>query len=318
MQFMLDISRSMSKAYKDLVSNFLSTLTNLVLLRRDAYLHHAHPNLDAFRVRNLRAAPVSGGDLFERSLMQEYEQHLIGLGVKPGSKKEQCFHPYKQSKRVGVDVNKLHKGLLPTHAGSTIYGAATLLSTSTPRWSQRGTWWSKSNAMLLGDLLHCVFPVTPPEGEKTLSVLSLPEREKTLCVQPPPEGGKTPRVQSPPEGEKILVVQSQDTSKLVQFKSVFIPEKDLPVGGRLRQFLPEWDKHGSHRLITGLIRDRYKLPFRERPNLSRVPCIISSYAGFDKQSALWTSLQDLLQKGAVEVVHTSVLKIPFLVGPGRY
>ena len=99
MQFMLDISRSMSKAYADLVSNFLSTLTNLVLLRRDAYLHHAHPNLDAFRVRNLRAAPVSGGDLFERSLMQEYEQHLIELGVKPGSKKEQRFHPYKKSKR---------------------------------------------------------------------------------------------------------------------------------------------------------------------------------------------------------------------------
>ena len=31
--------------------------------------------------------------------MQEYEQHLIGLGVKPGSKKEQRFHPYKKSKR---------------------------------------------------------------------------------------------------------------------------------------------------------------------------------------------------------------------------
>ena len=64
MQFMLGISRSMTKAYADLVSNFLSSLTNLVLLRRDAYLRHAHPNLDAF---NLHAAPVSGGDLFEES-----------------------------------------------------------------------------------------------------------------------------------------------------------------------------------------------------------------------------------------------------------
>ena len=99
MQFMLDISRSMSKAYAFLVSNFISTLTNLVLIRRDAYLHHAHPNQNAFRLRNLRAAPVSGGDLFERSLMQEYEQHLIGLGVKPGSKMEQRFHPYKKSKK---------------------------------------------------------------------------------------------------------------------------------------------------------------------------------------------------------------------------
>ena len=53
---------------------------------------------------------------------------------------------------------------------------------------------------------------------------------KTLCVQPPPEGRKTLCVQSPPEGEKTLVVQFQDTSNLVQFKSVFIQEKDLPVG----------------------------------------------------------------------------------------
>ena len=99
MQFMLDISRSMSRAYADLVANFLSTLTNLVLIRRDAYLRHAHPSLDTFRLRNIRSAPVSGGDLFERSLMQEYEQHLIGLGIKPGSKKEQRFHPYKKAKR---------------------------------------------------------------------------------------------------------------------------------------------------------------------------------------------------------------------------
>ena len=31
--------------------------------------------------------------------MQEYEQHLIGLGVKPGSKKEQRFHTYKKNKK---------------------------------------------------------------------------------------------------------------------------------------------------------------------------------------------------------------------------
>ena len=31
--------------------------------------------------------------------MQEYEQHLIGLRVKPGSKKEQYFHPHKKNKK---------------------------------------------------------------------------------------------------------------------------------------------------------------------------------------------------------------------------
>ena len=157
--------------------------------------------------------------------------------------------------------------------------------------------------MLSGDPLHCVFPVAPPEGEKTLSVLTLLEREKTPCAQSPLEGemtpcvqplrrGKTLCVQSPPEGKKTLCVQ--DISNQVQFKSVHIKEK----------FLPEWEKRGYHRLIIGLIRDGYKLPFRECPNLSRVPCIVSIYAGFGKQNTLWTSIQDLLQKGAVKVVHT--------------
>ena len=88
----------------------------------------------------------------------------------------------------------------------------------------------------------------------------------------------------------------QDISKQVQFKKCIYSRKGekSASGGRLRQFLPEWKKRGSHQLIIGLIRDGYKLPFRERSNLSRVPCIISSYAGFDKQNALWTSIQDLL------------------------
>ena len=168
--------------------------------------------------------------------------------------------------------------------------------------------------MLSGDPLHYDFPVTPPEGEKTLSVLTLPEREKTPCVQSPPEGEKTPCVlplperektlcvKSPPEGEKTLVCTG--LSNQVQFNSVQEKLQNLPVGGRLRQFFPEWERLGSHRLITGLIRNGYKLPFRERPNLSRVPCIVSSYTGFDKQNTVWTSIQDLLQKGAIEVVHT--------------
>ena len=125
MQFMLDISRSMSKAYADLVSNFLSTLTNLVLIRRDAYLKHTYSSLDSFRIRNLRSAPISGGDLFDRSLMQEYEQHLIGLGIKPGSKKDQRFHPYKKGKRWTTTASP--GDVLPS-TSPTIHGSTTHVS----------------------------------------------------------------------------------------------------------------------------------------------------------------------------------------------
>ena len=45
---MPNFSWSMSKAYADLVAYFISSLTNLVLLRNDVYLHHAQPNQDRF------------------------------------------------------------------------------------------------------------------------------------------------------------------------------------------------------------------------------------------------------------------------------
>ena len=147
-------------------------------------------------------------------------------------------------------------------------------------------------------------------------MLSLPQREKTPCVQSPlrgkdsmctvPTGGGKNSVCTVPKrgGENsVCTVSGYIQSSSVQ-KCIYSRKSDLPVGGRLRKFLPEWEKHGFHYLITGLIRDGYKLLFRERPNLSRVPCIISSYAGFDTQNALWTFIQDLLQKGAVKVIHT--------------
>ena len=99
MQFMLDISRSTAVAYQHLLEKFLHLLTNLVLIRRDSYLKNAHNSLDSYRLKNLRAAPISGPDLFERSLMQEYEQHLIGLGVKTGNQQSTRFHPYGKQKK---------------------------------------------------------------------------------------------------------------------------------------------------------------------------------------------------------------------------
>ena len=148
-------------------------------------------------------------------------------------------------------------------------------------------------------LLDYFHPHTPPEGEKTLSVQSLQERAKTPCVQSLQERAKTPCVQSLQERAKTPCVQSlQERAKTPCTKSV------IPVGGRLRRFLTQWEHQGAHRSILSLLRDGYKLPFRERPNLSRVPCITSGYAGSDRQSALLTSIQDLLHKGAIEVVHT--------------
>ena len=86
MQFMLDISPSVATAYQHLIPNLITTLTQIVLTRRDAYLVHANNSLDNFPKKNLWANSVLG------SLMQEYEQHLIGMGVKTGPSSR--YHPY--------------------------------------------------------------------------------------------------------------------------------------------------------------------------------------------------------------------------------
>ena len=88
-------------------------------------------------------------------------------------------------------------------------------------------------------------------------------------------------------------------------------------GSRLRHFPTQWEEQGAHRSLFSLLRGSYRLPCIEHPNLSRVPCITSGYAVSDKQSALLTSIQDLLLKGAIKVVYSKQLGILQSAIPGQ-
>ena len=158
-----------------------------------------------------------------------------------------------------------------------------------------------------------------PSGEGKDSVCSIPTGgEKDSLYANPSGEGKTACVQSLQEREKtpcVQFLQEREKTPCVQFSNAFIPDQCFRlsshpkpgivlVGSRLRRFLPEWENQKTHRAILSLIQDGYKLPFRECPKLSRFSCITNGYAGSDKQNALLTSIQDLLQKGAIEVVHT--------------
>ena len=151
----------------------------------------------------------------------------------------------------------------------------------------------------------------PPEGIKTLSATTLPERKRTPCFHTPPEGVRTPCIQTPQEGEKTPcshTPQEGVKTPCVQSHIVFIQDQvqkktNLTVGSRLKTFLPAWKNLGAHRSIQNLIAEGYKLPFREHPKLSRIPCITSGFADFNKQSALSTAIQDLLLKGAINIVQ---------------
>ena len=114
----------------------------------------------------------------------------------------------------------------------------------------------------------------------------LPERQVTLSKNTPPEGVKTPSVRL---GKVPLYIQENI--------------KDLPVGGRLKWFVEHWEKQGAHPFQLDLLRQGYRLPFRDHPKLSRTPCIHSEYNDTDKVNALSTSILDLLTKNAIEKVN---------------
>ena len=151
----------------------------------------------------------------------------------------------------------------------------------------------------------------PLEGIKTLSATTLRERKRTPCFHTPPEGVRTPCIQTPQEGEKTPcshTPQEGVKTLCVQSHIVFIQDQvqkrtNLTVGSRLKSFLPAWKNLGAHHSIQNLIAEGYKLPFRERPKLSRIPCITSGFADFNKQSALSTAIQDLLHKGAIDIIQ---------------
>ena len=201
MQFMLDISRCMLKAYGDLIANFISSLTNLVLLRRDAYLRHAHPNLDAFRLCNLCLATTSG-DLFDRTLVQEQEHHLIGLGVKPGSKKDR-FHPYKKHKKGRGGQRQPPQGVyyqpmpapqymvqqpfFPTLTRGVTEEAEAVLGDPAVGVTKKVA----SNNSLLNDISQTVLPSKNP-GQRPKTPLDILLDYLPQCASP--EGEKTPSV----------------------------------------------------------------------------------------------------------------------------
>ena len=70
----------------------------------------------------------------------------------------------------------------------------------------------------------------------------------------------------------------------------------MGVGGRLTHYLKTWIAHGLGDWLTDMLRHGYRLPFRERPPLTRRPSVGSGYNNADKDSALRLVITKLLLK----------------------
>ena len=86
-------------------------------------------------------------------------------------------------------------------------------------------------------------------------------------------------------------------------KSVKNAALNLPVGARLQNFWTVWSQMGAGPKVVQILKQGYTLPFQNRPKLSRVPTVVSSYANLHRNSYLLEALQQLIGKNAVERVH---------------
>ena len=76
-----------------------------------------------------------------------------------------------------------------------------------------------------------------------------------------------------------------------------------PVGSRLRSFKRDWLINKCSQNVLNIITNGYVLPFRSKPNLIRLPLILSEYKAQQKDQALATCIQSLLSKNAIERVE---------------
>ena len=78
---------------------------------------------------------------------------------------------------------------------------------------------------------------------------------------------------------------------------------NLPVGARLQKFWKKWLDLGAGPKVVQILKEGYVLRFRTRPNLSRIPTVISCYGNPHRNLKLLEALHQLMDKNAIELVH---------------
>ena len=81
---------------------------------------------------------------------------------------------------------------------------------------------------------------------------------------------------------------------------------NLPVGARLQNFWKKWLALGAGPKVVQILKEGYTLPFWIRPNLSRIPTVISCYGNPHRNLKLLEALHQLMDKNAIELVHKQI------------
>ena len=78
---------------------------------------------------------------------------------------------------------------------------------------------------------------------------------------------------------------------------------DGPVGGILQNYWHVWEELGAHEWVVGILREGYRVKFKNIPVLSTEPTNPSGYVDQTRNELIALEIQNLLEKGAIERVQ---------------
>ena len=81
------------------------------------------------------------------------------------------------------------------------------------------------------------------------------------------------------------------------------PVTNAPVGARLQILWKKWLDLGASPKVIQILKEGYTFPFRTRPNLSRIPTVISCYGNPHRNLKMLEALHQLMDKNAIELVN---------------
>ena len=107
--------------------------------------------------------------------------------------------------------------------------------------------------------------------------------------------------------EQILNLSVSSTNSEIQ--NYKLPETfpstsslELPVGGRLKYFVTQWEEMNASRYILDVLGKGYRIPFKRDPIMTTTPCMESVSNNPIRDQLLEEQFQELLDKRVLEIV----------------
>ena len=339
MAFHQKVSVAMGMSLQHLADSLFVNMSNLVLLRRDAYLEFVKQGVKPDTMNLLRNAPLFGYGLFpDAAIMtaepdiQKFEASSVAQRPGPGASQHTSWkssHRYKpydrkdrkpaassdQSGQQQQPWRQFGRGR-PSGRGSTLVFPRCIPTNNTNDNYLVGPNYSHVNQVQRDPQFQDKV-VSESQTLQTYQTLTSSVCTETLNPQdvccPAVFRVHSVRSRGPPQKKGVSPALYQSRIKHVKGVCCVNPCRFVPsvpsvpnavpeqaVGGRLQRFWQVWQNMGANPRVVSILKEGYTLPFKQRPLLVRFPLVQSGYASPIKNLLLKEALLTLNRKLVVE------------------